>query len=194
MHIHDENEIKTVVKSSLTRHNYYRKIHSVALLTKSEKLNDYSQNWANHLAKKDKMYHNPKNKDYGENIYYIYSTEVITDVGKDAVDAWYSEKEYFDFGWNEDDMSKAKKAYHLTQLIWKESIDLGTGMAKSSSGKIFVVSNYFPPGNEIGSFRSNIYPPSINKACNLIAIKHSLEVISITILILFKSATIFGLE
>lgn len=43
-------------------------------------------------------------------------------------------------------------------MIWRDSRELGVGMAKNRSGQIFVVANYDPPGNFIGSFAENVPP------------------------------------
>lgn len=47
---------------------------------------------------------------------------------------------------------------HFTQVIWKESQELGVAYAKSRDGKFVVVANYSPPGNVIGSFARNVPP------------------------------------
>lgn len=47
---------------------------------------------------------------------------------------------------------------HFTQVIWKESKQLGVAFAKMG-GKVVVVANYYPPGNMIGSFDENVPPP-----------------------------------
>lgn len=44
------------------------------------------------------------------------------------------------------------------QVIWRDSRELGVGMARNRSGQIFVVANYDPPGNFIGSFAENVPP------------------------------------
>lgn len=43
-------------------------------------------------------------------------------------------------------------------MVWRDSRELGVGMAKNRSGQIFVVANYDPPGNFIGSFTENVPP------------------------------------
>nr|CAD7600138.1 unnamed protein product [Timema genevievae] len=48
---------------------------------------------------------------------------------------------------------------HFTQVVWKGSKELGVAVAKSRNGQIFVVANYSPPGNFIGSFAVNVPPP-----------------------------------
>ena len=48
---------------------------------------------------------------------------------------------------------------HFTQVVWKNSKNLGIAKARSSSGKIIVVANYEPAGNYIGQYVQNVPPP-----------------------------------
>ena len=48
---------------------------------------------------------------------------------------------------------------HFTQVVWKSSKELGVGKATSRSGRIYVVANYYPPGNYQGQFAQNVLPP-----------------------------------
>lgn len=46
---------------------------------------------------------------------------------------------------------------HFTQLIWKNSVQLGVGIAFSSDKqKIYVVAQYSPPGNVHGQYADNV--------------------------------------
>jgi hypothetical protein len=47
---------------------------------------------------------------------------------------------------------------HFSQVVWRDSKELGVAVAKSRNGQIFVVANYSPPGNFIGSFAENVPP------------------------------------
>jgi hypothetical protein len=47
---------------------------------------------------------------------------------------------------------------HFSQVVWRDSKELGVAVAKNRSGHIFVVANYSPPGNFIGSFAENVPP------------------------------------
>lgn len=48
---------------------------------------------------------------------------------------------------------------HFTQVVWKESKELGVAMARNNSGQIFVVANYAPRGNIVGTYTANVPPP-----------------------------------
>lgn len=46
---------------------------------------------------------------------------------------------------------------HFTQLIWKNSVELGVGIALSSDKrKVYVVAEYSPQGNILGQFANNV--------------------------------------
>lgn len=49
---------------------------------------------------------------------------------------------------------------HFTQMVWKGSEQLGCGSVTASSGALYVVCNYSPPGNYIGEFVANVLQPS----------------------------------
>lgn len=50
-------------------------------------------------------------------------------------------------------------AANFTQLIWKNTKELGVGIAVSLSGNLFVVCNYKPKGNTIEGFQDNVILP-----------------------------------
>ena len=43
--------------------------------------------------------------------------------------------------------------------MWKDSTELGVGMARNRNGEVYVVCNYNPAGNFLGSFTENVLPP-----------------------------------
>lgn len=128
-------------------------MHGVPPLKHSEKLCRYAQAYAYRLAKKGRMKHRTKGN-YGENLFMSMSVRKNHHVhGKIVVDAWYDEIK----------MHKWKNEFqhetgHFTQVIWKGSKYLGSGIAKLGE-KIFVVSNYDPPGNVLGTFLENVLKP-----------------------------------
>lgn len=44
--------------------------------------------------------------------------------------------------------------------MWRSSTELGVGMARNRNGEVYVVCNYNPAGNFLGSFMENVLPPS----------------------------------
>ena len=135
----------------LKRHNYYRQKHGVDALTWNEEVAAYARQWAETLASQNAMRHRGQNR-YGENIYYKSGGSFDADM---PVDAWYAEVK--DYNFNRQGFSY--KTGHFTQVVWKGSTELGCGMARSSSGAVYVVCNYSPPGNYMGRFDKNVLPP-----------------------------------
>lgn len=74
--------------------------------------------------------------------------------GRDPVDNWYKESKSHVFGREPSTL----KTGHFSQIVWRESRELGVGIARNRNGQIFVVANYDPPGNVIGTFAQNVPP------------------------------------
>lgn len=45
---------------------------------------------------------------------------------------------------------------HFTQVVWKNSKELGMARAKSSNGSVYVVARYRPAGNDLNAFKGNV--------------------------------------
>ncbi|XP_037046709.1 Golgi-associated plant pathogenesis-related protein 1-like [Bradysia coprophila] len=134
----------------LNAHNDYRRRHGVGPLKLSPTLSDFAQNWANTIANKRQLQHSSERK-YGENIYWS-SGKTIN--GKDPVDSWYSEiKQY-----NYKNATFSSGTGHFTQVVWKNSLELGVGVARVGN-EVYVVASYYPPGNFGGEFSKNVFPP-----------------------------------
>lgn len=142
-------------KQSLAAHNAYRSKHGVPPLKLSKSLCKYANEWVTQLAREDSFQHRPGNK-YGENIFMKWTSDPTYQLtGAEAVDSWYSEIKDHVFGREPSSL----KSGHFTQVVWKESRELGVAQAKSKTGKLIVVANYDPAGNMMGSFAPNVPPP-----------------------------------
>ncbi|XP_063240497.1 uncharacterized protein LOC134541189 isoform X2 [Bacillus rossius redtenbacheri] len=143
------------VADCLRAHNEYRRRHGVEPLKLNKKLCKHSEEWAKRLASRGVMEHR-QNSEYGENIFCSWSSSPSYKVtGGEPVDNWYSEIKDHPFGREPRDL----KSGHFSQVVWRASKELGVAVAKSRNGHIFVVANYSPPGNFIGSFSENVLPP-----------------------------------
>ena len=143
----DRQEITQI----LTAHNKYRLDLDLPELVWSKNLANSSQKWADKLISRNLFEHS--NTENGENIFMI--------MGRDAspievVDDWASEKEYFNY--------KTRKCIknccdfvdccpdecgHYTQIIWRDTKEVGCAVSKLGSKQIWVC-QYNPPGNYIG--------------------------------------------
>ena len=93
-------------------------------------------------------------------VYYFWSSDKnITLNGAAAVDSWYDEIKDYDFK-----KGKSKNGGvvgHFTQLVWKDSTQLGIGVAKSAKNSIYVVANYHPGGNFNHNELNNVFPAKV---------------------------------
>ncbi|XP_012282622.1 Golgi-associated plant pathogenesis-related protein 1 [Orussus abietinus] len=146
------------IEQCLKVHNKYRALHGSPDLKIEEELNKFAQEWAESLAKQDKAEHRDQDQ-YGENIYAMSNTDPEWKGvhAEDAVKSWYDEVALYKFG--EDEPKDLTEVGHFTQVVWKETLKVGVGLATSTGGTVYVVCNYDPPGNVVGQFPKSV-PPS----------------------------------
>ncbi|KAH9364595.1 hypothetical protein HPB48_016134 [Haemaphysalis longicornis] len=73
--------------------------------------------------------------------------------GKNAVNCWYDEIKMYKWG-----NVFQPACGHFTQVVWKACTKIGSGVAKYKN-KIFVVTNYSPPGNVETMYSKNVPRP-----------------------------------
>uniref|UniRef100_A0A3B1J027 SCP domain-containing protein n=1 Tax=Astyanax mexicanus TaxID=7994 RepID=A0A3B1J027_ASTMX len=137
----------------LQTHNTYRKKHGAPPLTISQDLSRSAKKWAEHLLSNKTLQHS--NREYGENLYYAFSSGGKSLTGREAVDSWYNEIK--DYNFSRPGFSSGTG--HFTQVVWKDTKEVGYGVA--TDGKtVFVVGQYLPPGNftNPGAFEKNVLP------------------------------------
>jgi uncharacterized protein YkwD len=142
-HAATESEIQQWLDS----HNEKRQLHQVGPLTWSATVAASAQNYANTCPD------GHSSSGYGENLAWASYPAAIETI----VSWWYSEESKYDYanpGWQ-------PEAGHFTQMVWKGTTEIGCGMARCTSGDwAYVwVCQYNPPGNVIGTFAENVFPP-----------------------------------
>lgn len=138
--------MEAFMENCLKAHNEYRKKHGTPPLTLSPKLCIISQNWADHLFK-NQLFEHSTIQEYGENIFNYTSTRTDRVLkGNEPVDSWYDEIKMYHFG---QEPKPNSGTGHFTQVIWRDSMELGVGYAHKAN-KFVVVCHYNPPGNYIG--------------------------------------------
>ncbi|MDD3814945.1 MAG: CAP domain-containing protein [Desulfocapsaceae bacterium] len=130
-------------------HNKIRAEVGVGPLRWSEELAAYAQRWADHLAISGcGIEHRPRSgkwrQEYGENLFIGTASHYGT---ADAVMAWAKEKS--NYRGDAIRASRFPKVGHYTQIVWRDTkqIGCGTGLCR---GNLIVVCNYNPPGNFLG--------------------------------------------
>ncbi|GAB6183524.1 CAP domain-containing protein [Thermodesulfovibrio hydrogeniphilus] len=126
----------------LIEHNKWRRYVSVPDLRWSEELASIAHDWADKLSVRCQMYHSSNN--LGENIFWAnYPAKP-----KDVVDYWA--KERFDYDYINNSCRAGKRCGHYTQMVWRETREVGCGRAKCRDGSYIWVCNYKPTGNIAG--------------------------------------------
>ena len=85
----------------------------------------------------------------GQNLYVSTGSLDISD----AVFQWHDEIKDYDF-----ERSSGRGTGHFTQVVWRDSRQVGVGRAQAADGKWLVVANYLPAGNFIGRYAENVLP------------------------------------
>ncbi len=136
-------------------HNTIRNQLGIAPLVWSDSLAEHAKARAITLAKQGcRMSHGPSGR-YGENLYWASAVrwsngkrQVQEINARHVADSWALEEKNYN--------SQTKKCQngaicgHYTQMIWKNSKELGCGMAACADNGQIWVCNYNPPGNFIG--------------------------------------------
>ncbi|UJR16902.1 hypothetical protein I4U23_003800 [Adineta vaga] len=149
----NNNDNTAFIESSLHLHNKLRRRHGARALQLNNDLCNLAQKWANYLAEKTQFKHSGteyRGSKLGENLYYQSNP---MEGGKESTKAWYNEIKDYDF--NRGEFSQATG--HFTQLVWKESKEVGFGLAKGAS-MYYTVAMYFPAGNIDDQFMQNVLP------------------------------------
>jgi len=122
-------------------------LYSNAPMKWNSTLASSAQSYANRLANSGSFEHSGVSG-YGENLFWSTKTSSYSD----AVKAWYSESAYYDFRTLQCDTGKV--CGHYTQLIWKNTTQVGCGKALykrgANIGATVIVCQYNPAGNYRG--------------------------------------------
>jgi uncharacterized protein YkwD len=125
----------------LAAHNAARAAVKTKPLVWSDKLAVAAQDWANSLLTRLTLIHQKKSK-YGENMYELAGGKSTPE---EVVKVWTSESADYDYKSN-----RCRSACgHYTQVIWRDTREVGCGVARHGTREIWVC-EYAPPGNFVG--------------------------------------------
>lgn len=130
-------------------HNQVRAEHCAPPLTWSTELAAEATAWANQLAANGCAFQHSQS-DHGENLAAGTSGALDADA---VVALWAREEEKYDYK----RPGFSMKTGHFTQVVWKDTLAVGCGVA-TCAGRDTWVCNYDPPGNVEGDFALNVAP------------------------------------
>ncbi|XXH02267.1 hypothetical protein Hte_008636 [Hypoxylon texense] len=169
----DPSDSGDYTTEAVSRHNMHRSNHSVPDVTWSDKLAGYAANTASTCVFAHDM--DQGDKGYGQNLAAWGSSANAKDLGtvgalKMAITGfWYNGEfskylpEYY--GPAGPDMSTFEEWGHFSQMLWKDSIEIGCVSQFCEAGTIykidswFTVCNYAAQGNMGGAYPTNVLKP-----------------------------------
>jgi uncharacterized protein YkwD len=131
----------------LNAHNRWRAEVGVPELKWSTAVTEGAQSWANKLATIGVLKHD--SSEFGENLSKSPGNQTPTE----AVDNWGREKDKCNYNGEAigDPIGDWPcEVGHYTQVVWRNSTELGCGVAKTANGATFWVCRYNPAGNVTG--------------------------------------------
>lgn len=111
-------------------------------LTWSKSLQNTAQIHANALARTNTFAHSSTKN--GENLFASSGKSGYVS----ALNAWYGEKKNYNLSSNQ--CKPSKICGHYTQIVWKNTKEVGCAQAKSASWGTIIVCQYSPAGNYRG--------------------------------------------
>ncbi|KAL1838649.1 hypothetical protein VTJ49DRAFT_2456 [Mycothermus thermophilus] len=163
------------IGAALHHHNIHRSNHSAAGLSWSDDL----ANSAAVLAQRCVFAHDTSinGGGYGQNLamwasssqQQIQSFGATKSLAKATTNGWYNGELHLfasEFGKANPDKTRFREWGHFTQLVWKDTKQVGCathlcppGTITSGMSSWYTVCNYYPPGNVGGQFDKNVLPP-----------------------------------
>jgi uncharacterized protein YkwD len=138
------SNLDSFASSCANLHNSLRAKHSAPPVTWNSTLSDYALEY---LSKQNCVFEHSGGP-YGENIAMGYSDAT------DAIQAWYDEVKDYDYNAGQFSMNTG----HFTQVVWKETTQIGCNKVDCGSSGSFFACEYYPAGNVIGFFLENVLP------------------------------------
>ena len=146
-------DISKFRNEALNIHNKLRIKHGSPELILNEELNELAQNYADKIINYEdrKIFPSPIFHDslLGENILLSKKQNAEYICNK-----WYTECK--DYNYNENKYQE--RSLHFTQIVWKETSQVGFGFVLNNEN-FCSVALYYPAGNVLGEFEKNVTKP-----------------------------------
>ena len=128
----------------LDAHNSARAAVGVGDMEWSDEVAAYAEQYANQRIDDCAMQHS--GGQYGQNLAGM-SDDSLDAAG--AVKMWVDEGQNYDYDSNTCATGE-DQCLHYTQVVWRDSVQLGCARVVCNTGGTFIICNYNPPGNIVG--------------------------------------------
>ncbi len=138
----------SMAQEILKAHNKYRSSVGLPPLRWSNQLAAQAGKWANYLSRNRSFQHS-KTSGQGENLWMGTSRRFSF---TQMVDSWGDEKKYFKYGTfpNVSSTGNWADVGHYTQIVWKNTTQVGCAGVDGGDGNYRLVCRYVSPGNYRG--------------------------------------------
>src|SRR5688572_17046062 len=126
----------TFTSAILNSTNIYREQHNASSLSWNFTLEDFARDYLDDMSGNSCDFEHSGGP-YGENLAMGYKNATA------AVEAWGDEREEYDFG----NQGFDEETGHFTQLVWKNTTDVGCARKLCDERGWYVVCEYWPRGN-----------------------------------------------
>ncbi|XP_068340796.1 uncharacterized protein [Pyrus communis] len=144
-----------LVQEFLMAHNEIRREEKMKPLVWNDTMAQLAEDWAMKQDHHDCQMQHSSYQGMGENLFWAYKAHWLP---REAVHDWGHEKVYYNKEKRE--CEPDKPCAHYTQIIWKDTEQVGCARHKCSNENLLVVCEYYPPGNWVGMDPFNPIPLS----------------------------------
>ncbi|KAF9874928.1 extracellular scp domain protein [Colletotrichum karsti] len=137
------NSDDTFTSAVLNSTNHYREQHNASDVSWNDTLADFANDYLDGMGDCDWEH---SGGPYGENLAKGYADVTL------SVEAWGEERDDYDF----DDAEFSEETGHFTQLVWKNTTDVGCGRKLCGDNAWYLVCEYWPRGNVVGQFEEAV--------------------------------------